>query len=157
MSGLTRKKITVKRKGKTFQRSVMVRAPEPSTEPKRYMSPSRFLSKHKNQFAGMFAHGVAQGAATHTAGRLVGKRYGRLAGVGAGLAAYKASDHAGTAIWKRAMGKKYDGINQDFSRLAPHTEQAMTRVFHGVGYAGNVVGVAGSWAAHHIISRRGKR
>mgnify|MGYP000939987519 CR=1 FL=1 len=154
---LQRKKVTVRTKrGKTYTRSVLVKASEPVAATKRYMGPSRFIGKHKNQFAGMFVHGLVQGAATHTAARLIGKKHGKLAGAGAGLAAYHATDRAGTAVWKRAMGKNYDNINQDFARLAPHTERAMTRLFHGAGYAGNVVGAAGSWAAHHLIARRGK-
>lgn len=155
---LQRKKITVRTKrGKVYQRTVMIKSADPVSAPRRYMSSSRFIAKHKNQFVGMFVHGLAQGAAAHTAAKLTNRRYGKLAGAGAGIAAYKAADHAGTVVWKRAMGKRYDNINQDFARLAPHTEQAVTRIFHGAGYAGNVVGAIGSWAAHRMIARKSKR
>lgn len=148
---LTRKKITVRTKrGKTFQRSVLVKE---VTKPKRYLAPGAFIARHKNQFVGMFALGVAQGAAAHTAARMAHKRYGKLAGAASGAGAYIGVEKAGTAVWKRAMGRKYDTINQDFARLAPHTEAAMSRVFHGVGYAGNVVGAAGAWATHRLMNR----
>lgn len=153
---LVRRSIRVRtKKGRVYQRSAMVKSVPGQV--KRYMAPGRFISKHKNQFAAMFAHGFAQGAAAHTAAKLAHARHGKLAGAAAGIAAYGASDHAGRAIWKRAMGEHYDNISQDFARLAPHTEAAMTRVFHGVGYAGNVAGAIGSWATHRLVSKRRAR
>ena len=150
MSGLTRKKITVKRKGKTFQRSVMVRVQDPVTKPKRYLAPSVWIKRHSRQVANQFALGVGQGAATYV-GYKAGAQKHRAVGAVTGYAAYKGSERLGIAIWDRTShGAKWKRAENDLEGLAPHTRVAMTRVIHAAGHAGTVVGAVTAWGAHAI-------
>lgn len=148
---LTRKKITVRTKrGKTFQRSVLVKE---VVKPKRYLSPSRFYAKHGDQFKASFALGVAQGAAAYGAAKL-GARRGRLAGAAAGLAAYKGTEHVGLKLWDRTkLGERYKRFEPDLARVEPERAEKIVRAFHVAGYAGNVVGAAGAWATHRLMNR----
>ena len=153
MSGLTRKRITVKRKGKTFQRSVMVKSADPIATPKRYLSPTVWYKRHSRQLANQFAVGVGQGAATY-AGYKAGAQKHRAAGAVTGYAAYKGSERLGIAIWDRTShGAKWKKAENDLAGLAPHTNAAITRVIHGVGYAGVAVGAVSAWGTHTIARR----
>jgi hypothetical protein len=96
MAGLVRKKVTVRGKsGKTFQRSVMVRAGE--TVKRTAGKVGKFVSKHKGKIAAAAAIGAGLLAARH-GGQIAGAARGLAAGIKGHLQMRKDAKAAGMSV-----------------------------------------------------------
>lgn len=161
MAGLVRKKVTVRGKRKTYQRTVMVRAnaAKPTHMPRQaprklksaggQMGFGQFMKQHgKHYLAGAAGIGALQGAAGYTGARIATKRggsalHGYAAGsLGTGLA-------AGVAAGRSRRGKQIAAAYERMGALGQTGAYALGLGAHMVGQ------VAGAGAAHGIF--RGAR
>lgn len=131
--GLTRTKITVKsKKGKTYQRSVMVRPRvDVEKDPGRRMTAKRFAREHGATIALL---GMAEGAAGHAGSYVGGKLAGRVpvkyAGTVGGLVGgHLARRHAAGALYEK--NQKGVQVMHDFYASGFKTKLAFHAMRHG--------------------------
>jgi hypothetical protein len=149
---LQRKKITVRSKrGKTYQRSVMVKAAQPAKGPastrKAQGAATDFTKKHWKTMA---LHGAALGVGI-SAGQHAGHHIGNKMGLGwdigkAHTAGMMAGGLATTAAFRQS--KRWKSLRADYDRMGTIDKLKVEGVSRLIGVP---AGLATAWTTHHVL------
>ena len=141
MAGLVRKKITVRGKsGKTFQRSVMVRAGEAVKRTAGKVG--RFVNKHKGKIAGAAALASAAYLGVRHGSQIAGAAKGLHAAISGHLAERREAKAAGRSMAKGSLRNAISGQvrsgreagrEADNARMGKAREAAGRAAFRGAG------------------------